>query len=861
MRTSLHGGNIWHLARQLGCRAGDILDFSASINPFGPPSWLAGLLSRSIDSLCHYPDPDCHDLLQAASSHYGIFPDELIADNGTAEIMHRLAPILGLARAVIPIPCYGDYERVCRMNSISVERLALHPKKEFTLDWDHLRAKLFRPALVFLGQPNNPTGQTFCAETLRQLAMDHPESWFIVDEAFADFAPNLDRLAANRPPNVVALLSLTKFYALPGLRIGLAAMDSVLADRYREQCPSWSVNALAQAAGVLCMGDVAFRDLTRAQLEPEITRLRENIHGLPKLRTFPSQANFLLCQTAGLDPSATDLANKLLKDRIAIRTCDNFPGLDQRFFRVAVRLPEENDRLCAALKNILCPSKRAKPKKRSISALMFQGTCSNAGKSLLTAALCRILRQDGFSPAPFKAQNMALNSGVTPDGGEIGRAQILQAQACGLEPDRRMNPILLKPNSDTGSQVIVLGTPQGNMDVSTYIKAKDQLRGLVNNAYDSLAAEHDVMVLEGAGSPAEINLKSHDLVNMAMARHARAAVLLVGDIDRGGAFAALTGTMDLLDSWERDMVRGLVINKFRGQRALLEPALEWIATRTAKPVLGVVPHIPDLGLPEEDSVNLKQGSLYNRGTKRAELDVACIDLPHISNFTDLDPLAEEPDVTLRLVRKGEDLGLPDVLILPGAKNVIGDMAFLRSRGLDVAIRCLAHAGTTEIVGICGGLQMLGQSVSDPHGLESASAEVAHGLGLLPFCTTLEQDKTLCRTRVQHLPSGLSLFGYEIHHGRTDLTGPGVEALLRAEDGRIIGCALPGGRIWGTYLHGLFEDTAFRRHVLNVVRERKGLAPLAPSSCHDPEAALNRLAEIVRINLDMNIIYDILGVRP
>lgn len=863
MRTAQHGGNIWRLARQLGCRPEDILDFSASINPFGPPSWLAGLLTCSLDTLRHYPDPDCLELIQAASRHYGVPANELVADNGTAEILHRLVPLLGLNRAVVPGPCYGDYERVCELSSIAAERLILRPENNFALDWDQLRAKLSQRALVFLGRPNNPTGRGFCAESLRRIALDHPESWFLVDEAFADFVPDMDRLTVNRPANVVVLLSLTKFYALPGLRIGLAAMDAHLARSYKKHCPTWSVNTLAQAAGARCLDDAAFRRFTREQLYPEIQRLQKDLADLPGLHPFPTQANFLLCQTATPGLNATDLAEKLLQKRIAIRVCDNFFGLDQSFFRVAVRLPAENDRLCAALQEILrkirCPAQTVRTSVRPTPALMFQGTASNVGKSLFVAALCRILRQDGFSPAPFKAQNMSLNSAVTPNGGEISRAQALQAQACGLEPDRRMNPILLKPNSETGSQVIVLGRPQGHMDVATYIQAKTRLRKLACDAYDSLASEHDVMVLEGAGSPAEINLKNHDLVNMAMARHARAAVLLVGDIDRGGVFAALAGTLDLLETWERDQVRGLVLNKFRGQRSLLDPALTWITQRTGKPVLGVVPHIPDLALPEEDSVTFKQGGLYRRKNGQAELDVACLDFPHISNFTDLDALTGEPDVSLRLVRQGDELGQPDLLILPGSKNVLADLAFLRERNLDAAICALTGSGATQIVGICGGLQMLGQTVSDPHGLESSSANEAHGLGILPIRTRLEREKVICRTTAAHLPSGLTISGYEIHHGRTDLAGPGLEAVLRAEDSRIVGCALPNGNVWGTYLHGVFDDPAFRRHVLNTIRKRKGFAPLAPNPSRDVEAGLDRLADIVRKNLDMHRIYDLLGI--
>lgn len=854
------------MTRQLGCRIEDILDVSASINPFGPPRWLAALLADTLKALGHYPDPDCHDLILAASRHYTVPADELVADNGTAEIMHRLMPLLGLDRAVIPMPCYSDYERVCTLHGKTVQRLYLRPESGFALDWDLLRAALRRPALVFLGHPNNPTGHGLDVAALRRVAVDNPESWFVVDEAFADFAPTLDRLTVNRPANMVVLLSLTKFYALPGLRIGLAAMNTDMARCYKSHCPAWSVNTLAQAAGARCLDDDAFRRLTWERLGAETQRLQQGIATLPGLHSFPSQTNFLLCKTTIPHLSAGTLAEKLRQKRIAIRVCDNFFGLDQTYFRVATRLPQENDRLLEALDALLTPSRTVRAgaptpgraQRRATPALMVQGTCSNAGKSLLCAALGRILLQDGFCPAPFKAQNMALNSAVTPDGGEIGRAQALQAQACGLEPDRRMNPILLKPNSETGSQVIVLGRPRGNMDVSAYIRAKQDLGGVVRDAYDSLCAEHDVMVLEGAGSPAEINLKSHDLVNMAMARYARAAVLLVGDIDRGGVFAALAGTLDLLDGWEQDLVRGLVINKFRGQQALLDPALEWIARRTGKPVLGVVPHVVELGLPEEDSVTFKQGGLYQREKKTAELDVVCLDLPHISNFTDLDPLAAESDVALRLVCHAHDLGRPDLLILPGSKNVLADLAFLRTNSLDRAIAALVGSRTTEVVGICGGLQMLGQSIRDPYGVESSWSDEAMGLCILSFATVLEREKTLCRTEAVHLTTGLSITGYEIHHGRTDLTGSGLKAMLQAKDGRIVGCGLPSGWVWGTYLHGVFENAAFRRHVLNRLRHGKGLVPLAHGAGRDVEASLDRLADIVRASLNMDLIYDMLG---
>lgn len=537
------------------------------------------------------------------------------------------------------------------------------------------------------------------------------------------------------------------------------------------------------------------------------------------------------------------------------------------------------------------------PRARS---LMFQGTCSDAGKSVLTAALCRILLQDGYRVAPFKSQNMSLNSFVTRDGGEMGRAQVVQAQAARLDPDVRMNPVLLKPSSDVGSQVIVAGRPVGTMRVAEYVAYKSQAWQAVCAAYDSLASEYDVIVLEGAGSPGEINLKQHDIVNMKMAAYAEAPVLLVGDIDRGGVFASLVGHWEVMDDWERKLLAGYVINRFRGDASLLDPAFTFMQERTDRPVFGVVPHIGNLGLPQEDSVSFKKGlfNAYPKGQNNDDLvgpqdisrpvkkglfnnypaasrdtsvpvdvldqkksggrvRIAVIDLPHISNFTDVEPLLAEPDVELYVVGRADELGATDAVILPGSKNVITDMMFLRDSGLGAAISRLAATGESQVVGICGGFQMLGRSIGDPHGIESAGAEVA-GLGLLDCATILDPDKTLCQRRFVHCASGLRVHGYEIHHGRS--SGDCSPALSAAEDGAGAGAQSRNGLVWGSYLHGLFDADAFRRWFIDRLREKKGLAPvgrvLAP---YDLEPAFDRLAEVVRQSLDMKAIVRLLGL--
>jgi len=490
-------------------------------------------------------------------------------------------------------------------------------------------------------------------------------------------------------------------------------------------------------------------------------------------------------------------------------------------------------------------------------AIMFQGTSSNAGKSVLTAALCRILLQDGLRVAPFKAQNMSLNSHVTRDGGEMGRAQVVQAQAARLDPDVRMNPVLLKPCSDTGSQVIVLGRPVASMDVARYHAYKEQAFAAARAAYDSLAAEQQVMVLEGAGSPAEVNLKAHDMVNMAMARHAGARVLLVGDIDRGGVFASFVGTMEILEKWERDLVAGYVVNRFRGDASLLADAYSYMLAKTGKEVLATIPYLADLNLPEEDSVNFKAGLFSPERPGGAHVTIALIDLPHISNFTDFEPFLAEPDVFVKIVRTPADLTGVQAVILPGSKNVVADLKWLTTSGLARAISHYGQEGRGEIIGICGGFQMLGRSIADPLGIESPG-ESLPGLGLLELTTVLEQEKILTRRNGKHLASDLAVHGYEIHHGRSQ-SSENRPALALEEDGDS-GCSDPGGRIWGTYLHGLFDADPFRRWFIDRLRQRLGLAPLRRvQAAYDLEPALDRLASEVRTRLDMAAIYALLGL--
>lgn len=487
-------------------------------------------------------------------------------------------------------------------------------------------------------------------------------------------------------------------------------------------------------------------------------------------------------------------------------------------------------------------------------AIMVQGTASGAGKSLLVAALCRIFRQDGHAVAPFKSQNMALNSYITADGLEMGRAQVLQAQAAGIEPSALMNPILLKPSSDTGSQVIVNGAPRGHMSAKEYFAVKQSLVPDIKRAYDALAAQYDIVVLEGAGSPAEINLKQQDIVNMGMAKLAGAPVLLAGDIDRGGVFASLAGTLQLLEPWERDAVKGLLINKFRGDRAILQPGLDQIEQITGKPVIGVVPYLP-LDLEDEDSLSDR----FSRQPAGGLLDIAVIRLPRISNFTDFNPLDAIDGVSVRYVTAAAQLRTPDLLIIPGTKSTMDDLLWMRQNGLEAAALKYAAAGGA-VLGICGGFQMLGERLHDPDTVERGGS--IDGMGLLPVETVFAPHKT--RTRVTAriaVPegvfaalAGLTAEGYEIHMGQTETSAP----FAALSDGRSDGTVR--GNVCGSYLHGLFDRAEISATLADALCKAKGLdglnAPVTDLAAIR-ERELDRLAAAVRVSIDMRQIYEIL----
>ena len=485
--------------------------------------------------------------------------------------------------------------------------------------------------------------------------------------------------------------------------------------------------------------------------------------------------------------------------------------------------------------------------------IMVQGTMSGAGKSLLCAALCRIFAQDGYRTAPFKSQNMALNSFVTRDGLEMGRAQVVQAQAAGVEPDVRMNPILLKPSSDIGSQVIVNGEVRGDMPAKEYFRRKKALIPDILRAYDGLASEFDIIVIEGAGSPAEINLKADDIVNMGLARLVAAPVLLAGDIDRGGVFAQLYGTVELLEPDERARICGLLINKFRGDVEILRPGLAMLEEKTRLPVVGVVPYLK-VDIEDEDSLSDR---LQQKNAVKP-LDVAIVRLPHISNFTDFMPLEQHPLLGVRYVQAARELGMPDLIILPGTKNTVNDLLWLRQCGLETAVQKLARRGT-PVLGVCGGYQMLGGMLDDSAGTESGRPQTLRGLELLPTRTvfTLEKRRAQVTATAAAPFAGAALTGYEIHTGRTTVEGAPFCTLA---DGTPDGCVQ--GSVFGTYLHGLFDSGELTEKLAALLCRRKGLAPetAAPLTMQAyREQQFDLLADGVRRALDMSAIYAAMGL--
>lgn len=494
-------------------------------------------------------------------------------------------------------------------------------------------------------------------------------------------------------------------------------------------------------------------------------------------------------------------------------------------------------------------------------SIMILGTGSSVGKSVITAGLCRVLKQEGFKVAPFKSQNMALNSFITKKGNEMGRAQVVQAEAAMIEPDVRMNPILLKPSADKMAQVIIEGKVFKNMTAMEYDNYKPKLKEMIKGIYNDLLSENDIIVIEGAGSPAEINLRKNDLVNMGMAEISDSPVIIVGDIDRGGVFASLYGTYELLQESEKKRVKGVIINKFRGDIDILKPGLAQLEALINVPVIGVVPYF-DIQIEDEDSVSDR----FKKNNKTGEINIEILYLPHISNFTDFNIFNTFEDVNVRYIMRGEKIGNPDVLIIPGSKNTIEDLIYLRNSNLEEQILRANRKGVT-IVGICGGYQMLGNSLKDPHKTES-NIESVNGLGLLDVETVFELEKNTTQIEGYIIGDGSKISGYEIHMGKTILNEDAkpflvIDKKLGESVNIIDGAVNNKNNVYGTYIHGIFDSVEFSRNFINKIRKEKGLDDFSKDDIKVysdfKNEEYNKLANLLKKNLDIEKIKDIIDL--
>ncbi|MBD2846784.1 cobyric acid synthase [Paenibacillus sp. IB182496] len=1004
-----HGGDLLSASEAFGLPPESYVDFSSNMNPLGPPQGVRDVLARYAAHIHAYPDPAVRELRLRLAERHGVDEACILVGNGAAELIDLAVRWRRPAAVGLAVPCFAEYEEAARKCGADLVRVTLNEAADFTAERAVLEAQ--RPGLWLLGSPNNPTGRLLPRDI--PLALAASGATVVVDEAFIDFVPEESRISLAREaagdPSLLVLRSMTKYYAIPGIRLGYAIGHPETIAALRELQVPWSVNSLAQQIGCAVLEDDEYAHRTRRWLAEERLRLEAGLNGLG-LRVVPSAANYVLAELPGaLGLTAAALQRQLGPRGLLIRDGGRFDGLGPRWLRVAVRLRTDNERLLDALAAALAPlgatgaasapggtpvgapangsarrwcaapsgpgraadcvstapsgpgstgdlvstaqpaqgraadpvsaaqpgpapaanrasgaegsASEAKPKQPA-RTLMIQGTASDAGKSLLVTALCRSFARRGRRTAPFKAQNMSNNSYVTWDGKEIGRAQGMQAEACGILADTDMNPILLKPTREMSAQVVVHGVALRDYEARAYREQFLAEAGtIVTGALRRLRMRCDVVVLEGAGSPAEINLKDRDIVNMQAAAWADAPVLLVADIDRGGALAALVGTLELLEPHERDRVAGLIINKFRGDVSLLRPGLDWLERRTGKPVLGVVPYLPGLALESEDTLSLEaaqreaeragsrgavpaaEASTQQAGeearsgqqehSEHALLDIAVLRLPHLSNFTDFDPLRFEPDVRLRYVEDARRLGEPDALVLPGSKNVMDDLLHLRASGLAEAVLHYAARGG-HIVGICGGYEMLGRRLCDPDHAESVHDEL-DGLGLLPLEVRFAHPKRTVRmfgtARLPGWTAPEEVEGYEIHTGQMRVE-PGAGRPLRVRPADVghaplgvaqpdtaaaagsaarppadertasvaardsveadEGACTPDGRIWGTFLHGVLHGDAFRRRWLNGLRAAKGYAPL-PVQLHFRrlrEAEFDRLADHIEAHCDM-----------
>ena len=844
-----HGGDIFSYKESFGKEP--IADFSANISPLGMSFKAKEAISailQSEDAFSRYPDPESRALRAALGKKYGLPSQNIVCGAGAADIIFRIARAFRAEKAIIAEPAFSEYRAAlekCGTREI---------KSVFALESDGFLLKTVpdtaETGIFFVCTPSNPAGAVLSEEFLCELAKkcEKTGTILVIDACFCQFDAESDaaiksickKMADECIKNTIILGAFTKFYGLAGLRAGFALCSSEkIAKMIFSEGTPWALSSVAEAAATAALKDFDYEKEVLETVSAEKKYLLEELKKIGIKKVW-GRANFLLFR------SHIELSARLLKRGLMIRDCSDFRGLGAGFFRIAVKNHRENELLVRALKAEIAE----KPPCRFI---MVQGTMSNAGKSFLVAALCRIFREDGLKVAPFKAQNMALNSAVGADGGELGRAQAMQAEAAGILADSRMNPVLLKPTGAKTSQVIVNGKAIGEMTATEFFRKKQDFMPIVLKNLESLAAENDIIVIEGAGSPAEINLKENDIVNMALAKKIGAGVILVSDIDRGGVFAQLFGTVSLLESDEKALIKALVINKFRGDVSLLASGIEKIENLTGKKVLGIVPMLK-ISLDDEDSLAER---LNTKGKKGAPIKIAVIKLPHISNFTDFAPFERRNDCDLRYFAEKSSLEAfsPHFIIIPGTKNTIDDLIFLKNSGIFDSILDF-YAKNIPIAGICGGFQMMGSEICDFEGVESPVSRMESALGIFGGKTEMKKQKTLSRTRgITPNFSGFfsciaqkSYSGYEIHSGISDF----------AKDFP----AIAEKNAFGTYFHGFFDSDDVSSAIIESICAKFDIkcdenAKIQPYS-EWKESQYSALSAAVRSALDVNEIYKIAG---
>jgi adenosylcobyric acid synthase len=809
-----HGDDAGRVAAGLGIPIEEVLDLATSLNPVAPDVRL--IVAASLDDVRRYPDAT--EATAALAQVLGASRHEILLTNGGAEAIALLAAELGVGSVDEP---------------------------EFSLYRRHLDA-VVPDAPKWRSNPNNPSGL---------LASSAAEA-FVWDEAFYQLATG-DWTRGDAEAGSIVVGSLTKLFACPGLRMGYVfSRDEDLIARLANRQPRWAFSSLACATlpRLLDIADLTAWATQVASLREELAR----VLGEAGYGAEPSDANFVLVR------QAAGLRARLAPRGIVVRDCTSFGMPDA--VRIAVPSAAGIERLTAALagagaKNGKAAATMAAVAPRLHGALLVCGTASDAGKSHVVTGLCRLLARRGVKVAPFKAQNMSLNSFATASGHEIGRAQGIQAIAAGVVPEVAMNPVLLKPTGERRSQVVVMGSPVAELDAVTYQATKRSTLGpVVLGALADLRSRFEVVICEGAGSPAEINLLDGDIANLSLARDAGIPAILVGDIERGGVFAALYGTMALLPDDLASNLKSFIVNKFRGDVDLLRPGLEEIESRTHMKCLGVLPYLHGLSLDSEDSLGL--AGVIRPATAGA-LDIAVVALPHLANFTDLDALAIEPGVALRLVASPGELGDPDLVIIGGSKTTVTDLEWLKATHLAECITALTLVPDgAAILGICAGYQMLGTAIID--GVESRTAQVT-GMGVLPVVTTFDNVKLTRPRRGSAL--GESVAGYEIRQGQPLVVGAEgigpVEAFAELDDefGREEeGVTIGDGRITGSSLHGLFESDAFRRAYLGQVAKRRHKVFEAGdlSFAGARESQIERLADLIEDHLDTDALLALIA---